>query len=104
GSSRVEYTHFAYYQIIGSGPFAVPILLERVKSGSNSWFVALKAISGEMVDTPDMQGNPRAAREAWIEWGKKYDVYSGKASDKLDSATHSASRTRLGSSGLEQGE
>ncbi len=29
--STIDYNHFAYYQIIGLGPFALPILLEKVE-------------------------------------------------------------------------
>lgn len=94
GRSRTEYNHFSYFQIVGSGPFALPILLEKVKAGSNAWFVALKAISGENVDTPAMQGKPSEAREAWVSWGDR-NVYSGEASVNMELATQWPYQPRL---------
>ncbi len=75
GRSFTDYNHFSYYQIIGSGPFALPILLEKVKEGSDLWFVALKAIAGSSADTPEMAGDPDAARDAWLAWGKLNDQW-----------------------------
>ena len=71
GKPFTDYNHFTYYQIIGLGPFALPILLKKVEEGSNHWFFAMRAIAGMYADTPDMRGNPRAARQAWIDWGRK---------------------------------
>lgn len=68
GKSMVDYNHFAYFQIIGLGSSALPSLLKRVRDGSNSWFVALKAITGFSADTKDMKGKPQEARQAWIKW------------------------------------
>ena len=79
GRSVYEYNHFAHYQIIGMGSAALPLILERVESGSNKWFIALRAITGLMIDTPDMRGNPDAAREAWVHWGRQHGYLESQA-------------------------
>jgi hypothetical protein len=70
GRSTIEFNHFAYYQIMGIGPAAIPLLLKRVEQGANAWFVALKAIGGASAASDSTRGNPKAARDAWLEWGR----------------------------------
>lgn len=103
GKSIVNYNHFSYYQIIGAGPFAVPLLLEKVERGSNSWFVALKAISGIQNESEQSRANPRAARDSWIEWGRAHEFFrdSSQAHGHLDRRSSTPSEPRSRQSRLE---
>jgi len=97
--SVIDYNHFTYYQIMGCGLFAVPHLLEKVRSGSNFWYVALRAICGDTADSPEMRGNPEATRNAWIRWAttKTYpaaDVASTTASRNMDAPPALGSESR----------
>jgi hypothetical protein len=100
GRSITDYNHFSHYQIIGLGSFAIPFLLEKVRGGSSHWFVALKAISGVSAELPETRGNPKAARDAWLEWGKTHESdsslrHSRGASSNLDATTQHASKYEL---------
>lgn len=77
GSSIIKYNHFAYLQIIGCGEALLPILIAELEKGSNNWFVAIKAITGLSIDTPEMHGKPKQAREAWINWFNSKTINHG---------------------------
>ncbi|HEU4463177.1 MAG TPA: hypothetical protein VFR75_11350 [Solirubrobacterales bacterium] len=61
--------HPAYQQIIGMGPAAVPLLLERLRDNPDNWFWALTAITGE--DPGKDSSTLLEAREAWLQWGRE---------------------------------
>jgi len=61
--------HAAYQRIIGMGPVAVPLLLERLRDNPDNWFWALTAITGE--DPGKDSTTLMDAREAWLEWGRE---------------------------------
>lgn len=69
GSSTAPLVNDAYGQIVAMGWEAVPFLLREVEQKSGHWFTALKWITGEDVVKPEMRGNIRAIREAWLQWG-----------------------------------
>jgi hypothetical protein len=74
GRSVIDYNHAAYMQIIGIGPQAMPILMRRLRAGESDWIIAMKYITGERVTTPEMRGNFRAIRDAWLKWGEENGI------------------------------
>jgi hypothetical protein len=64
-------THFAYQQIIGLGPAAVPIILEKLAEGPDHWFWALIAITREDAVKPEHAGKMQLMANDWLEWGHK---------------------------------
>jgi hypothetical protein len=62
----------AYQQIIGMGPDAVPILLEKMQREPDHWSWALRAITGENPVKPEHRGKHALIAQDWIEWGKDY--------------------------------
>jgi hypothetical protein len=69
GRSVTDFHHFCYTQIIGMGPTVLPILFSRLSSGDSDWIIALRAITGAQVTTPEMRGDPSAVIAAWVDWG-----------------------------------
>ena len=61
--------HPTYFRIMGMGEYVVPLLLETLRDRPSYWFAALKATAG--VDPVPEGASPLAARDAWLEWGKK---------------------------------
>lgn len=59
-----------YQQIIGMGPAAVPIILERLKAAPDFWFWALRAITGVDPVAQSDRGNVQKMTEAWLRWGR----------------------------------
>jgi hypothetical protein len=70
GQSVIDYSDFAFEQIVGMGVAVVPLLLERVASGESEWIYALKCISGVQAETTEMQGDEDQVVQAWIQWGR----------------------------------
>jgi len=68
-------THPAYQQIIGMGPVAIPLILNRLREELDHWFWALKAITGEDPVPQKSRGNLEQMAKAWLAWGqeKGYD-------------------------------
>lgn len=83
--ATMAFNHFAYYQIVGMGAPAVPLLLERVASGSNAWFLALRAITGLQLETQSRPEDAAASREMWLQWGEQNGYMEHEA--QSDSAT-----------------
>lgn len=81
GRSRIEYNHFAHYQIIGMGMSIVPLLLERMEQGDNDWIMALKAITGAAPDKEVSLGDAKSVRRVWANWAidNGYTVFTGPA-------------------------
>jgi hypothetical protein len=71
GKSIVNYSHFAYFQILSMGRSVVPFLLREIANGTGTWYVALQYIVNETAESPEMRGNPTAVRQAWLEWGMR---------------------------------
>ena len=67
--------HPAHMQIIGMGPIAVPLILERMQQTSGLWFWALKYITDEDPVTEDIRGNLQKMRQAWLDWGQENEFY-----------------------------
>jgi hypothetical protein len=61
--------HPDYQRIIGMGPVAVPLILERLRDNPDNWFWALAAITGE--DPGENSTTLMDAREAWLDWGRE---------------------------------
>jgi len=74
GSSTESPLNDAYGQIVAMGWPAVPFLLREVERQSGHWFAALRWITGADVAKPEMKGNIRLLREAWLRWGKQNDI------------------------------
>ncbi|NES71558.1 MAG: hypothetical protein F6K24_43335 [Okeania sp. SIO2D1] len=64
--------HPAYQQIIGLGPYVIPLLLRELAHNNepDHWFWALSAITGENPITEEQRGRMSQMKEAWIKWGK----------------------------------
>jgi len=72
-SSMIEMaTHGAYQQIIGLGPAAVPLILERLARQPDFWFWALKAITGEDPVPDQARGKLQEMTSAWLAWGQEH--------------------------------
>lgn len=63
--------HPSYQRIIGLGPEALPLIIERLVVQPDHWFWALSSISGEDPARPEDAGRFDAMRKAWIDWGQK---------------------------------
>jgi len=60
--------HFAYQQIIGLGPNALPLILESLETDGGDWFWALIAIT--RIDVAEGISDVRDAAFRWLEWGR----------------------------------
>lgn len=79
GQSVVNYYQLSLMQIIGMGREALPFIFERIARGEGKWVFALKCITGEEAETPDMQGNPQRVIDAWLKWGVSHGhVWRGR--------------------------
>ena len=69
-SSSTEKTlHKSFQRIIGLGPDAVPLLLEKLRIGPVHVFNALVAITGDEPVPEKYVGNVEMMRKYWLEWG-----------------------------------
>jgi hypothetical protein len=71
GSSTDTVFNDAYGQIVGMGPAAIPFLLRELRKQSGHWITALTWIAGVELVTPDIRGDQRKMREAWLNWGSR---------------------------------
>lgn len=60
--------HPAYFEIVGLGPPAVPLVLERLQKSTRPWFQALAAMTRE--NPAAAAKSHSAAARAWLEWGR----------------------------------
>ncbi len=60
----------SYQQIIGLGPQAVPLLIERLREEPGHWFWALRAITGVNPVSPEHVGRVKDMADDWIRWAK----------------------------------
>jgi hypothetical protein len=63
--------HPDYQQMVGLGPAAVPLILERLKQRPDGWFWALRAITGKNPVPPDHMGRVDAMADDWMRWARK---------------------------------
>ncbi|MGR3310873.1 MAG: hypothetical protein ACUZ77_08860 [Candidatus Brocadiales bacterium] len=71
-SSTTEISmHWAYQEIIGMGPSAVPLILSEMKKELGHWFWALKSITGEDPVPPEKRGRIKEMTKAWLRWGRE---------------------------------
>lgn len=66
----------SYQRIIGMGPAAVPLILDRMAHHPGHWFWALQAITGEDPVAPEHQGDMAAMTADWVAWGRRRHVLS----------------------------
>ena len=64
--------HPAYFRIMGMGEPVTPLLLEALRDRPAHWFAALRAITN--IDPVSPGSNPSAARDAWLDWGRKHGL------------------------------
>lgn len=64
--------NFSYYQIIGMGERALPLIFEEMRAHGGRWFWALRAITGENPVRPEDRGNVRRMTETWLEWAREH--------------------------------
>lgn len=98
GSSTAPLINDAYGQIVAMGWSAVPFLLREVKRKSGHWFTALKWITGENLVKPEMRGNIREIREAWLRWEKengRVDWHRAGRMDEEEPSQASGSSVRI---------
>lgn len=60
--------HFAYQEIIGLGPDAVPLILESLEAELDDWFWALAAIT--RFDPAEGISRTEEAAARWLDWGR----------------------------------
>jgi hypothetical protein len=70
--------HPAYQRIIGLGAQAIPLILREMQAQGGHWAWALRAITGENPAAQVEGGNIRAAREAWLAWGRERGYLSDR--------------------------
>jgi hypothetical protein len=61
----------AYQEIIGLGPVAVPLILERLRQEPGQWFWALRAITRENPVSAKHAGRVQDMANDWIRWARK---------------------------------
>jgi hypothetical protein len=64
-------SHYAYQEIIGMGPDAIPILLNEMQRDPDHWSWALRAITGENPVKEEHRGNIDLMAQEWVQWGKE---------------------------------
>ena len=62
--------HPAYRAIIALGEQAVPLILDELVRDVDSWFSALKAITGANPVRLEDQGSLVKMAKSWVEWGR----------------------------------
>lgn len=62
---------WSYQEIIGLGPDAVPLILERLRKEPDHWFWALRAITGANPVSPEHVGRVEDMARDWIRWGEE---------------------------------
>lgn len=72
GRSVLKFDHSAYMQVVGMGSPVIPLILNRLEAGDPNWIYALKLITGEQVEGPEIVGDAEAVIGAWLEWGRKH--------------------------------
>ena len=70
-SIALKSMHPAYQKIIGMGKDALPLIFERLRTGSGHWFWALTSITGEMPIPKEDLGRMAKMREHWLSWGQR---------------------------------
>ncbi|HYM61895.1 MAG TPA: hypothetical protein VEZ11_13510 [Thermoanaerobaculia bacterium] len=60
-----------YQKIIGMGPDALPLILNRLRKQPDHWFWALRAITRANPVEPELRGNVKAMADRWLEWGRQ---------------------------------
>jgi hypothetical protein len=78
GMSTSNYQHSAHLQIIGMGTIVIPMLLERLRGGERRWVYALRYVTGEQPDAPEMRGDPEKVMRAWLDWGSLHGWDHGR--------------------------
>ena len=66
----------SYQEIIGLGPAAVPVILERLEKEPTQWFWALRAITRADPIPDEHVGRVKEMANDWIEWGRKNGVHA----------------------------
>jgi len=64
----------SYQEIIGMGPDAVTLILERLSSHPDHWFWALRAITGVDPVSSENVGRIDKMAEEWLRWGKQNGI------------------------------
>ncbi len=70
-SSSDPYTyvrHEALDAIVALGPDAIPIVVERHRSGPLFWGAALARITGDLSKGDGVTGDLKATKRAWLAW------------------------------------
>ena len=69
-SSRAT-RHPAYQEFLQMGWPAVPLILQRMQTGSGHWLHALHDITGADPVDPSDYGKIDAMQASWLEWGER---------------------------------
>lgn len=64
----------SYQEIIGMGPAAIPLILERLSLRANHWFWALRSITGTNPVSAENIGRIDKMTEDWLCWGRKNGI------------------------------
>lgn len=68
-SPKEKAMHPAYQRIIDHGQEAVPLIIEEMKeNGTDHWFWALQAVTGENPIPESHRGRMEKMKDDWIEW------------------------------------
>jgi hypothetical protein len=70
--------HPAYLEIIGMGPFALPLIFEEMSVRGGAWYAALKLITGHDPVPEEHQGVVSEMKTCWLRWGRKHGYITGE--------------------------
>ncbi len=65
-------SHPAYQEIIGMGVSVLPFIFEELEREPDSWFWALKAITGQDPVPEEHRGNVDLMARDWLKWAQEY--------------------------------
>lgn len=68
-------SHPAYVQIIAMGPSALPFIFRELEREPDSWFVALRALTGTNPVPVNSRYSLRETVNAWLEWAEQNGHY-----------------------------
>jgi hypothetical protein len=63
-----------YFQIIGLGPKAVPLLLKELQKEPGFLYIALASITEQNPVPDEIEGDVQATSDAWLNWGKQNGI------------------------------
>jgi hypothetical protein len=67
----------AYEQIMAMGPRALPYIFDELARNPDHWFKALNYITQQNPVPDSDAGDLDQMARAWLEWGRRHDLWTG---------------------------